>query len=391
MARFLPRLESVSREWVERGLLSEAQRAAVVALEQSRPDESGRRLQFTVALLGSALVLTGVALIISANWQQITDWTKIGGIAALLAAAWSGGWWLRVEPGRHPKTGEAVLMVGAVLFLLAIALVSQVFHLDARPANGLLVWLVGIAAVPWLTRSMAAQFVVLGGLLVWAAFELNTAGTPWSVRGGGSVVHTPAALAILGAAVVASGFGLHRAGWGAFGRVHEFWGLLFLNAVLFWLTFGRHFGLAGANWTVLAGLSVVLGLVLFWGLRGAPREIKVLSGAMVVALVGPALFLGGAASLREMAWLASLATAGGLLLLDYSLVRAGLALGRESWVNFGLAFMGLNVFARYWDLFGTMLQGGLFFVVTGVVLIGGGFYLERQRRRLAAQLRELRS
>lgn len=56
-------------------------------------------------------------------------------------------------------------------------------------------------------------------------------------------------------------------------------------------------------------------------------------------------------------------------------------------MNLAVTCIGLNVFTRYFDLFGTMLEGGVFFVVTGLVMLGVVYYLERKRRSLMAGLR----
>ena len=37
---------------------------------------------------------------------------------------------------------------------------------------------------------------------------------------------------------------------------------------------------------------------------------------------------------------------------------------------------------RYFDVFGTLLKGGLAFIGAGIVLVGGGWLLESARRRL---------
>ncbi len=84
--------------------------------------------------------VVGISLIIKSNWEQIGDWVKIVGLVVLLTGSYALGYRLKVAPGRYPRTGDACLMAGAVLFLLGIALVSQIFHIDSRPANGVLLW-----------------------------------------------------------------------------------------------------------------------------------------------------------------------------------------------------------------------------------------------------------
>lgn len=77
-----------------------------------------------------------------------------------------------------------------------------------------------------------------------------------------------------------------------------------------------------------------------------------------------------------------------LFLLNIGMIRTGLATGRESWINLGMTFIALNVVTRYFLLFGTMLQGGVFFIVTGLLIIGLGWYLERKRRALVGTVRK---
>ena len=82
-----------------------------------------------------------------------------------------------------------------------------------------------------------------------------------------------------------------------------------------------------------------------------------------------------------LAWLS-------LFVLSIAVVRIGLETGREGWVNLGILFIAANVVARYFDLFGTLLEGGVFFIVTGVLVTGLGIYLEKKRRALLATLRK---
>lgn len=70
------------------------------------------------------------------------------------------------------------------------------------------------------------------------------------------------------------------------------------------------------------------------------------------------------------------------------MIRRGLETGRESWSNLGVAGIALNVFTGYFVLFATMLEGGVFFIVTGLLVIGVGYALERKRRSLVAEVRK---
>src|SRR5688572_26037334 len=138
--------------WVADGLVTAAQREALLA-RHPVPAGGSHRFLAILAMLGGTMLLVGVSLIIKSNWDQIGDWVKIGGLVALLGGSYVVGYRLKIAPGRYPRTGDACLMAGAVLFLLGIALVSQIFHIDSRPANGVLLWWAGIVALPWLLHA----------------------------------------------------------------------------------------------------------------------------------------------------------------------------------------------------------------------------------------------
>jgi uncharacterized membrane protein len=76
-----------------------------------------------------------------------------------------------------------------------------------------------------------------------------------------------------------------------------------------------------------------------------------------------------------------------LVALNVFMARAGLSLGQPWLVNLGIGFIALNLLTRYFDIFGTMLNQGLMFLVSGIVVLGLGWFLERKRRALLGTIR----
>lgn len=165
------KLPDWSAEWVRDGVVTAAQRDAILA-RHPVPEGGHHRFLAILATIGGSLLLVGVSLIIKANWEEIGDWFKIGGLVTLLTGTYALGWRFKISPGHYPKIGDACLMVAAGCFMLGIALVSQIFHIDSRPANGVLLWWTGIVALPWLTRAKGMQFVSVVAGLTWFGFEL---------------------------------------------------------------------------------------------------------------------------------------------------------------------------------------------------------------------------
>ena len=388
MKSFEERLPVESAGWVEQGLLSEAQRAALLTRHPVETHGGGR----FVAILGSvggALLLAGVCLLIGANWQEIGDWVKIAGLVALMAGAYIAGWKLKISPGRYEKTGDAFFMLGAGLFMAGIALVSQIFHLNSRPASGVFAWWLGIVMVPWLVKSKGAQAVSLFAFLVWLGMEFSVQGG-WlgllsagrSFRDGIPLV---AIMTLLGLAVWLGGLALRGTRHELFASLHEKWGALIVCAGLYVLGFLRHIwrwnGLDdGAVRLVPVAVVAALLLLAGWGAwRASRREVQALGIWWLLTLV-PVVAVLAAWNLGDHGWLWSAWAWTGLFVLNVFMIRAGLASGREDAVNLGMAFIALNIVTRYFDLFGTMLEGGLFFVISGVIVLTLGIYLERKRR-----------
>jgi uncharacterized membrane protein len=397
MKDFATNLRRESADWVSRGIVSAEQRERLLNLYPDRGEPASRFLG-VLSLVGGLLVGLGVILVISANWERIGDWVKIAGLLALLAGAYAGGWALKMRPGaRHPKTGEALLMVGTILFLAGIGLVSQIFHLNARPATGLLVWWLGIVLVPLLTTSRGAQLVSLAAFLSWLGMEMGTPGSPLQIVGDWQAdaawLTAFAWFGGRGVALLFLGIALRRGTFQEFAGMHEKWGLLLLHASLYLLGFARHITDHRQDYLLTVALlpGLLLGAFLvgtgFLVWRRNPAEARPLLPWLGLALVPVVAVLLGL-DLGDGQWAWSVASWIALFVFDLGLIRAGVDLGREGWVNLAVGFLGLNIITRYFDLFGTMLDGGLLFLSAGVVILVLGLYLERKRRRLLASLRE---
>jgi uncharacterized membrane protein len=339
--------------------------------------------------------LAGICLLISANWQAIADWIKFAGLIGLLVGSYIVGWRLKLAPGHYPKTGDAFFALGAGLFLAGIALVSQVFHLNARPASGVFVWWIGIVAVPWLVKSKGAQAISLLAVLVWLGMEFSMQGSWLSLMPGGQYsengIRLVAIMTVLGLALWLAGLALRGTRHETFASIHEKCGALLACAGLYLLGFLRHIW----EWrsepgpVALAPVALVAVFVVLagWGAwRTSRREVLSLSCWFMAALVPVGAVLAGW-NLGDHGWLWSALSWTALFVLNVFMVRIGLATGREGWVNLGLGFIAVNIITRYFDLFGTMLEGGVFFVVSGVIVLTLGIYLERKRRGWLAVIR----
>lgn len=395
MKSFEHRLREESDAWVRDGLITVEQRTGVLARYPDSPTE-GSRYVAILALVGGALFIIGVSLVIKSNWEALGDWTKIVGLVTLLLGCQVAGWRCKIAPGHYPRVGDAFFMAGAVSFLLGIALVSQIFHLNSRPPNGVLLWWVGIAALPWLVRAKGMQFVSVVGLTTWLFMELG-AEDSWiklcSLHSGDAFIVFAAAAFLIGTAWYGFGAALRPGERSDFAGLHETVGLVIASAGLYLVGFAW----SAHHWTrfspqpVNPVAAVMLGLLAsaalaygWWRHRADVPGLRWGFLAGTLPVLGVLLGL----NLADGGWLIGGLACVALFVLNLGMVRVGAVSGRESWINLGIAGIALNILTRYFLLFGTLIEGGLFFIVSGILVLGLGYYLERERRRLVRTARE---
>jgi uncharacterized membrane protein len=377
----------------EAALISAEQRDKIIAHFGLKPDEN--KFLVIISFIGAVLVTAGIVLLISAHWNEIPRGVKIAAGLALMLGAHGLGWWLREVHGVYRKTGEALQFAGSALFLANIALVGQIYHIESRAPNAFLLWLGGIAALPWLLRSKAQFVLLLAAISIWFGCEINQRDSLINFCEERQVL----AYALLGLTFVGAGYCLRRTTFGGFAPVAERLGMLGLLVFVYPLTWAgfwgwRHDEAGLCQWLLpsLAGLAILSTAV---GIRNLPSLSRQWRITWLVALAGVALLLTAAFyAPRERHWSWSnsfdvVNAVASLALFVFCLLQIQVGLQERSrfLVNLGVAFIGLDIISTYFGLFGTMARTGLMFVISGVFLILFGMYLEKKRRKFMQQIK----
>jgi uncharacterized membrane protein len=357
--------------------------------------EQDNRFLAIISGVGALLVAAGIVLLIAANWDEIPRGIKISAGLALMLGAHAGGWYLREIRGAHVKIGEALHLVGSCLFLANIGLIGQIYHLSSRPPNALLLWWLGIAPLPWILRSKAQFLLCLSAFGIWFGMEINEPGS-WIFFGKDQ--YQVLLYSLLGLIVLGGGYRLRRTAYAEFARSGEKLGLLAFQLFFLPLTWGilyrQHSDAASLSpWILplMAGLALVLPGLGAARLAGLSRSLQwswtaALAGG--VALIACAHYLNPQTTwtANPSHWLRWLCTAG-LFLFCLVEIQVGLRRRNEFMVNLGIGFIALTMISTYLNLFGSMARTGLMFVVSGLVLMAFGVFIEKKRRDLVRQLK----
>jgi uncharacterized membrane protein len=376
------------------GLITGDQEQAIVA--HFHLDREGNLLVRILGIIGAVLASAGVILLIASHWEEVPPGVKIAAGALLLVAAHVWGWWMGRD-GRHPAISDALHLTGSLAFLANIALVGQIYNLSSRPPNAILLWLVGIAPMPWILKSKAQHILTLVVFGIWLGLEMNQED---SLLYFGGDLRQCLFYSMVGVLFSAIGVWISGCRRPEFGPSTEKFGLLMLHIASYPLTirffYDSHPVSSGA-WVICGSVSLATLALLGANVRHESllpdRQWRwtwtgVLAGALGLAWMGllwktERPDYGSDWAVRPGPhWIAL------PLLFIVALLQAQVGILRHSrWlINVAVLFMGVHIVTAYFQLFGTMRTTGLMFVVSGGFLLGLATYLERKRRWLLQRM-----
>lgn len=443
---YLARLKKELPDWVARGWVKPGAERAI--LDHVMASGGGAPyLTYAFSILGVLLLGSGIITYFAANWGVIP---KIFKLIILFGSMWLayGAAWHALRDQHAPLLGQALLLLGVILFGANIMLIAQIYHIDSHFPNGVLMWSLGALVAAYLTRSQPALVaaIVLGWL--WTSLEHDY----YWVR---SSVHWPflflwsgflpliyrqhfraathlALLALLVWSIYAFSFGDLLMHSGTKLYLLQIYFLAYLAMFLLGMVFATYDRLAAfarpvqryaifatlvcayvltsphmqsghgslwesgtraaaSNdwllWTLLAlGLVVVLALWHRARTTSSTRPAYLVWGQVLISAIVLLLLANLFLSGVQGGWVAL-----GFNLLFFAgmvwLIYAGMHSDDRFLVNLAFVFFGIVLITRYFDTFWSLLNRSFFFMGGGLLLIVGGYMLERQRRKITVGIK----
>lgn len=372
------------RKLAELGLITPEQADAVAAHFRLSPREPRNYLLIAFSALGGLLVLAGVVLLVSANWEAIPPLAKQISCAALMLAFWAAGLCFLLGKNPRPFVGEALCFVGAGTWLANIALYGQIYQISSEPSRAFGAWFLGIFLLPWCVRLRGVFAMSLVAAAVWIACLLDEADV------GGAAFHYFVAFF---SGVSALGVFLGGLGEKARERVRGYGPIALWTAFPALILLAQTFcydeakASAGAAWALVpAGVLFVASLLFTF------RKKLGAAGVVLATLVGAFPFVPLALGFRTCNSDFDAAIHATMMLSLFVCGAAAMGLGaivsRRFFVNAGTLMILLAALALTVEVVGSLTSSGLALVLAGTLLLAFGFFLERQRRRLTRSIRK---
>lgn len=362
--------------WQSAGVIDAATAERLRAWQREHAPSHASRFGRIAFAFGGLLLAAGVLLFVAANWDQMSPWGRFALLAATVAffhVAAAGA------SSRSPALATTLHAVGTAALGGGIFLAGQVFNLAEHWPEGFLLWATGAAVAVWLVRGWPQVLWVAILAPAWLISEWMASRAFQSVPTGVLL----AGLFILCVAYVSAVRPGRDATWrhalallGAIALVHV--------AILLPFEPGLRAGARPATATTLAiawSFAIVLPLVVGAVMRG--RDAWPLLVAAVVAVCASQM---DASTSRELLALHALYAAACV-----GLVWWGVQEGHRLRINLGVLGFAMTVLSFYFSSMLDKLGRSLGLIGLGVLFIGGGWLLERARRRLVEQSRRERA
>jgi uncharacterized membrane protein len=377
-------LRSALARWTSAGLVDAAQAERIRAWEAEHGDD-GRKSHLAIVAFafGGILLVAGVLLFVAANWDRLAPGGRFALVLAMIAVFHVGGAYASRSSAALAATLHAV---GTGALGAGIYLSGQIFHMAEHWPGALMLWSVGAALAWWLLRQWPQMLwlAVLAPAWLWGEwFEAQPPMAGW--RGMGPLT---LGLFLLACAYLMASTPEAREPWRrtltALGAI----ALIPAAAAIAWSdsASSQALDLSQAELSVRGrimawSLAIVIPAGVAWVLR--EREAAWLAGALAWGLA--------------LLWVNPRPDSGELLLwILYAigavlLVLWGIRDRQRLAVNLGVLAFALSVLGFYFSSLYDKLGRALGLIGIGVVFIGGGWLLERARRRLIGRITKERA
>lgn len=378
------------KKWLAEGKISEEQAAMMIEENLAAAKEkSSNRFLSVISILGAIFLGIGIMWIVASNWEGMPDIVKI----IVLLGSTGGLIYLGYEIGFHrknyPKTGHALLLLGAILFGASIFLIAQIYNEEPNASYLLFVWLIGILPLVYIFQSHLITFLACIVFCLWFNSLLIEDFNEFDAKAVAFITFFYQTFGLLLFSIGSLHYFLKK--YSKVARAYRLIGIYLVICILFALTFQASFeGLKDlsteltANPLMISIIFVLIAMMLSINMQFNPSksESNVLENTIALTILTAIYALNMAIKFTQFYtafWLLFNMLFVGLIVV---LFRIGYNRRDMKLVNIASLSTFFFLIFKFFDIFSDLLDKGLTWLVFGIALLAGSVLFERKRRKI---------
>lgn len=386
------------QRWTEKGLVTHDQAKDLLAdVKQVKKSETQSNFIIALSTIGAVLFGVGAVLFISSNWEYMGDLVKVLLLSTTTGIILLLGYYLKYEKENYTRFGGSLIFLSTILIGATVFLTAQIYNVAVESSILLLIWGLLILPVVYLEKNTSLAILFMGITYFWLYYFLDE--TFLSSAGEFSII-----LFFLFALLwfeIGTLHNLKKDVLGKISRIYRLTSIQMSLIILFIMSFNDFLRVPTYSYNnyyaealrqliqfrmiFMIGALIAIILMAINYLRGLIKNRDEMS-ERVFALTSIFTIL---AYLSFTTYYTFFAISFNFILFGVAICLLYFGYKREDpkLVNMGAFWLGLLILARYFDLFYEMLPTSLFFLFGGIILLAGGFVLERSRRELLSQIK----
>lgn len=407
-------LKKEIENWKTQGIINKYQSQKIQSLygfaippQEPEKDEKPSQIITIILILGALLIGIGTILLVASNWKIIPDAIKLILLFATTFTTYYIGWKLTYDTKSSPKLGHALIFLASIFVGVTIFLTAQIFHVNANAPSLIFLWFLAISPMGYAFNSKYILGLNIFTFTLWMITCIsNTRGL---------------FLSTFEVFILFMSFGISLYGLGElhakikkysnFRLTYQGVGLFFILTSYYYFSLETPYTqvlgkISTPDWTIQALFAVFGITALATVILSIPKsnQINTSKHEFYILLLA---FLGWISTLTLAFFSESLTITtttdygythttldpqiSTILFIIFNLIFFILSIGSiligyykrtTPFVNIGIFFFVLGTLHLYFTTIYELLPRSLAFITSGLILMGGGWYLEKKRRTL---------
>jgi len=411
-------LKKEVEDWKNKEIINDYQAQAILSLyglaespaELTTKEDKQSRLITVVSVLGSLLIGIGVILFVASNWDKIPEALRFMLLFGTTFATYFAGWKLKFETPSYPKIGHALLFLASILVGVTIFLTAQIFNVNADAYWIVLLWFFAISPFGYALNSKPILGLNIFTFSLWMILYVSSTRGLFLSSFETFMLYLLFGISLYGLGQLHTTFDKYV----QFRLIYQGVGLFFILASYFYFSletpYREFFGeITATDWTVqlLFVLFGITSLISVIGSASMSDKFKTVKHEFFVLLLAFSgwiciwllTFFNEALTISTTRYGYTYTTLSPnvvtILFVTFNLMLFILSIGSiligyykfvVPFINIGMSFFVLGVLHLYFTTLYELLPRSLAFIAGGLILLGGGWYLEKKRRSLIEEM-----